>query len=156
MPVKIDTHFERAPEKASGAASPAAELVAEYFRGLAARGLGCTTNNLSIASYLRLPVEQVRDAKQELIRTRRLTGRWGKWLAIDGQKFGEKVESDVNELEMFLRRFFPMVCDARVVEKPGRAALGKVTHLIIAGRKMTVADAKMLADELRIKNPRKS
>lgn len=150
--MKIDRHLVISSEKQSGASSPL-ERVASYFKDLAVRGLGCASNNVTVGQHLGLSVEQVRAAKQRLISLGRLTGRWGVWQAIDGWRFGTSRYDELEALKTALRKHrFSPVCDARIVDQPGRVPKGMPTHLIVGLRRMSVEEAVDLAERLEEKS----
>lgn len=134
----------------SGAPSPAspADRLAAYLRDLASRGMGCATNNDTIAGVLGMTGHTVRAAKTELIRAKRLTGDHGKWFAIDGLAFGKRVTDELEDLKIRLRKYFPLVVDARTLDKPDRVALGAPAELIVGTKRMSLRDAIVLANSL--------
>lgn len=124
------------------------ETVAGYFRDLARRGLGCASNNLTIAGKLGLGIAEVRACKRELIRKRRLIGKWATWLSIDGMKFGEGIETEFDALKNALRRHFPLVVDVRTVDKPDSVPSGNPALLIVGDARLSIGDAWTLAQKL--------
>lgn len=146
----VEKQFQPEIPKVSqpGACSPV-ETVAAYLRDLATRGMGCTTNPESMASAIGLPLETVRRAKTHLISAKRLVGKYpGQLISIDGLKFGERDDNDLDRAKTVLRRFYPLVCDARTVENPGKVPMGAPTALMVGSRVMSVDDAVKLAAKL--------
>lgn len=136
--------------RAAGAstASTPVEVLASYFKDLAARGLGCATNNTSIAYATGMDIITVRWAKAELVAQKRLVCRWGVWTSIDGYRFNVAPKDELDALKVVLRREYGMVCDARVLERPNLIPKGPVTHLILGSRKVTLEEAKSIAAKL--------
>lgn len=145
--MKVDHQF---PVDASRSGTPmSVEVVARYFRDLAARGLGCASNNGSVAMALGLSAKQVVEAKRALIDAGRLVGRWGIWQSIDGVRFGGDAKNDLESLKNVLRRHrYSPVCDARVVDNPNAVPHGQVTELLVGNQRMTLRNAEALAREL--------
>jgi hypothetical protein len=133
--------------RASGAPPPV-ETVAAYFRDLARRGLGCCVANRSIASVTGLTIGQVVAAKRVLVDAGRLRGAWGVWLSIDGERFNTQPTDAIEAAKVVLRRVFPIVCDARVVDRPRIVPRGPATHLLVGERRLTVAQALDLAGRI--------
>lgn len=125
------------------------EKVAAYFRSLASRGMGATSNTRSVAMFLGLSEGQVSRAKEQLVRDKRLIAKWQVWVSIDGIRFGEPTPGD--EIELLkgrLRRVYRPVCDARTVTDEARVAAGKPTHLLVGDRVVSLAQALVMASEI--------
>lgn len=148
--MKIVTEF---PLQNVGASMPSHETVASYLTKLACRGKGCPGNNTSIASVTGLSVARVRAAKKFLIGQGRLRGGWEQWLSIDGHPFGKAPVNDVERLKDSLRRRFSPVCDVRTIEDPGHVPSDPPAELFVGDRRMTLAAAAALAEQLGLGVP---
>jgi|GEM_PF-5342595 len=128
------------------------EKLARYLRNAAKEGKGCSGNNKALGALLGMTTEQVSIARGDLVLSGRLKrdGYQAVYASIDGIKFTSLYNlpepSKAEPIITVLRRYFPMVVDARVIDEPKVAIAGQVPETIIVGdRRISMGMAFALA-----------